>query len=216
VTALPEGLLVDVQRRLESLYALDPQAPVTDFLIPEEAAAEYPGGGSRTLVAQHGDELAVGVLLDPAVREGLRGSDPRVRLDERNLGAFSTLTEEVSHFLFVMYCAGSARSTTELELELQAEVDKYLTAVLLLSLQNEGAVSTRLRELLFRRYRLAAGLSRDRAERYRSASRLADRYCGFLESRFLRQRRLADLRREARRFYRMGQRGKLERIAAVC
>ncbi len=26
-------LLVDVQRRLEALYALDPEAPVTDFLI---------------------------------------------------------------------------------------------------------------------------------------------------------------------------------------
>jgi len=39
------------------------------------------------------------------------------------------------------------------------------------------------------------------------------RYCGWLEARFLRRARLPDLAREARRFYRLGQREKLEKIA---
>jgi hypothetical protein len=47
------------------------------------------------------------------------------------------------------------------------------------------------------------------------ASRLADRYCGWLEARFLRTRRSADLAREARRFYRLGQREKLARIGRL-
>ena len=102
---------------------------------------------------------------------------------------------------------------TQLELELQGEVDKYLCAVFLLSLQNDGAVSPRLRELLFRHYRLADTVSAERAERYRAASHLAYRYCGYLEARFLRRSRLADLARESRRFYRLGQREKLEKIA---
>src|SRR5439155_692812 len=86
----------------------------------------------------------------------------------------------------VVPVARSARSVTQLELELQGEVDKYLNAVFLLSLQNEGAVSARLRELIFRRYRLAEHLSLEQAERYRTASHLAYRYCGWLEERFLR------------------------------
>lgn len=212
---LPEGLLVEVQRRIESLYGLEPEAPVTDFVIPEEAATALPGGGSRTLVSQSGDEVAVGVVLDGSVREGLLRADPRARLDGANLGPFCTLTEEVSHFVYVMFCARVARSVTQLELELQGEVDKYITIALLLSLQNEGAVSTRLRELLFRRYRLAEEIGAERAARYEAASRLAYRYCGWLESRFLRRARLHELRREARRFYRLGQREKLERISAM-
>lgn len=206
------GLLLDVQRRLESLYATGPQAPVTDFVIPEEEAAGYPGGGSRTLVTQRGDEVSLGVVLDGAVGTLLAGADPRVRLDHANLGAFCTLTEEVSHFVYLLFCARTSRSVTQLELELQAEVDKYLTAASLLCLQNEGAVSRRLRDLLFRRYRLAGRLSAEQAERYRAASGLAYRYCTFLESRYLRSSRLGDLAREARRFYRLGQREKLERI----
>jgi hypothetical protein len=212
---VPEGLLLDVQRRLETLYGLEPQAPVTDFLISQEDAVHLPGGGSRTLVREDGDEVSLGVVLEEAVGRDLTEADPRVRLDTRNLGPFATLTEEVSHFVYLAFCARSARQVTELELELQGEVDKYLTAASFLSLQNEGAVSARLRELLFRRYRLAERLTPERAERYRTASDLAYRYCGYLEKRFLRPSRLADLAREARRFYRLGQREKLERIAPL-
>ncbi|HET8646845.1 MAG TPA: hypothetical protein VFO85_15225, partial [Vicinamibacteria bacterium] len=148
-------------------------------------------------------------------REALQRHDPRVQLDQSNLGAFCTVVEEVSHFLYVLFCAGCERSVTQLELELQGEVDKYLCSVFLLSLQNEGAVSPRLRELLFRHYRLGPALSAEQRERYRAASRLAERYCGWLERRFLRAARLADLARESRRFYRLGQRQKLERIAEL-
>jgi hypothetical protein len=206
-------VLVDVQRRLESLYALPPQAPVTEFLIAD--ASGYPGGGSRTLVTQDGDEMSVGVVLDAGIGTSLAEQDPRERLDGRNLDSFCTATEEVSHFVYLLFCAGAGRTVTELELELQAEVDKYLCSVFLLSLQNEGAVSTRLKELLFRRYRLAGKMSAERAERYHAASQLAYRYCGHLESRYLRPSRLGDLAREARRFYRLGQREKLEKISEL-
>jgi hypothetical protein len=209
------ALLLETQRRLEALYALDAQAPITRFLIPRQDAHRYPGGGSRTLVVEDGREVSVGVVLDPEVADRLEECDPRVQLDQSNLGAFCTAAEEVSHFLYVLFCARFERSVTRLELELQGEVDKYLCSVFLLSLQNEGAVSARLRDLLFRHYHLVPALDEEGAQRYRAASRLAERYCGWLERRFLRGSRLADLARESRRFYRLGQREKLERIAEL-
>jgi hypothetical protein len=208
-------LAVDVQRRLEALYALEPEAPVTDFMIAPGDAAHLPGGGSRTLVAQEGDEVSVGVVLDAEVGARLERRDPRLCLDTQNLGPFSTLTEEVSHFLYLLFRARSQRPVTQLELELQGEIDKYLTAAFFISRQNEGAVPARLRHALFRSYRLADGVEGERAERYHAASRLADRYCGWLESRFLRRPHLRELPREARRFWRLGQRGKLETIAGL-
>lgn len=212
---LPDGLLVDLQRRLEAFYAVEPQPPVSEFVIPPHEAGAYPGGGSRTLVRARGDEVTVGVVFDEATARRLSESDPRLRLDAHNLDSFAVATEEVSHFVYLTFCATAERTITELELELQAEVDKYLTTATYLSLQNEGAAAPGLRELLFRRYRLADGLPPERAERYHAASRLADRYCGWLESSFLRPRRLGELTREARRFYRLGQREKLARIARM-
>ncbi len=213
--AIPHSLLLDVQRRIEALYDLPAEAPVTDFLISEEQATGLPGGGSRTLVTQEGEMVSVGVVFEAGLGPSLAEDDPRVHLSSSNLGPFSTLTEEVSHFLYLLHCARTDRSTTQLELELQGEVDKYLTAAFFFSLQNEGAVSVRLRELLFQHYHLAEGLSAEQAERYRAANDLAYRYCGFLERRFLRRSALRDLAQEARGFYRLGQRQKLERIAGV-
>jgi len=215
VTAPVAGLMLDVQRRLESLYALEATPPVSEFLIPEAEAGRYPGGGSRTLVAQDGDSVSLGVVLEDGVHETLARRDPRARLDRENLGPFCTVAEEVSHFLYLLFCARAARSITELELELQGELDKYLSSVFLLTLQNEGAVSSRLRELLFRNYRLLKGLTPEQAERYRAANQLAWRYSGYLEARYLRGSRFADLVREARRFYRLGQREKLEKIGSI-
>ena len=209
------GLLVDVQRRLESLYALPPEAPVTDFLLSAQDARGFPGGGSRTLIAQDGDNVSLGVVLDPEVGALLAELDPRVQLDGRNLDSFCTAAEEVSHFVYLLFCARTERTVTQLELELQAEVDKYLCAVSLLSLQNDGAVSRQLKELLFHHYRIADTVSEERAERYRAASHLAYRYCQYLEARFLKPSRLQDLARESRRFYRLGQREKLEKISEL-
>lgn len=210
------GLLVDVQRRLEGLYALDHQAPVSEFLIPLEKAGGYPGGGSRTLLTQEGDDVSLGVVLEDSVHERLAAADPRVHLDGSNLDPFCVAAEEVSHFVYLFFCAQATRQVTQLELELQGEVDKYLSAVFLISLQNEGAVSPMLRELMFRRYHLADHVTDEEGrQRYHRASDLAYRYCGYLEARFLRVSRLHDLAREARRFYRLGQRDKLERIADI-
>ncbi|MFI5184493.1 MAG: hypothetical protein ACHQNV_08845, partial [Vicinamibacteria bacterium] len=61
MTPAPAGLLLDIQHRLETLYALEPEAPVTEFLIAEEDAAAYPGGGSRTLVQEDEGSLSLGV-----------------------------------------------------------------------------------------------------------------------------------------------------------
>jgi hypothetical protein len=86
-------LLVDVQRRIEALYAVEPQAPVTEFLVTDTKA------GSRTLLRQDGDDLALGVVIDDDVRRHLTRDDPRVRLDRSKLDPFFTLTEEISHFV---------------------------------------------------------------------------------------------------------------------
>jgi hypothetical protein len=209
------GLAVATQRRIEALYALEAQPPVADFLIPAASAGALPGGGSRTLVTCEGDEMSLGVVLEDQVVERLAAQDPRRELHRDNLAAYCTLTEEVSHFVYLGYCARHGRLTTQLELELVGEVDKYLAAADLLSLQREGALSEQLRELLFRGYSLAEGLSSEQADRYHRASSLAERYCGWLESAFVRPGRSAELHREARRFYRLGRGDKLARIAGL-
>jgi hypothetical protein len=197
-------LLVDVQRRLETLYALDPEAPVTDFLIAYDEAAHLPGGGSRTLVSQEGDSLSLAVVFEKAVGDDMARADPRVLLDASNLGAFSTLTEEVSHFLYLLYRARLDRPVTQLELELQAEVDKYLTCTLTSGVD--------LRERLFERFTLDPAMDAAERERYLVANENARAYADALHERYVARGAVPEMLGEVRAFYRLGMAGKLERI----
>ncbi len=203
------------QAQLEALYALEPQGQVTDYVVAADAARHLPGTGSRTLVHQDGDGVSLGVVFASEVSERLDRSDPREGLDSDNIGAFCTVIEEVSHFLFLAFCARWQRSVTQLELELQGEVDKYLTTRLTFASKGRSSLARRLRGVLFRDYRLPADLTTEQSDRYNAASSLADRYCGHLEDSYIGEGRLDDLERDQRRFYRLGQREKLERIRSV-
>jgi hypothetical protein len=114
-------------------------------------------------------------------------------------------------------------SVSQLELELQAEVDKYASAVL----QPEGALlgqeglegngihavrarSRAVRHRLFTGVRFLDGAQSARGERYRMAHRLAARYAASLEERHLESGDVRSFLRELRRFYRHGLQQKLE------
>jgi hypothetical protein len=94
-----------------------------------------------------------------------------------------------------------------LELELQAEVDKF--AVLLLQLWTRGRqrlanLSEGLRRRLFEDVRFLAHLDAAEVERYRTATRLAAGYARWLEQRFVGPGDRDGFLRELRTTYRRG------------
>lgn len=203
------------QTQLETFYALEHPGPVTDYVVAAEAADDLPGDGSRTLLHEHDEGVSLAVVFAGEVATTLERSDPREGLDSDNIDAFCTVIEEVSHFLFLAFCARWERGVTQLELELQGEVDKYLTTRLTFPSQGRSSLARRLRGVLFRDYRLSGGQTGEESDRYKAASSLADRYCEHLEESYIGEGRIDELERDQRRFYRLGQREKLERIASV-
>jgi hypothetical protein len=98
---------------------------------------------------------------------------------------------------------------TELELELQAEVDKFVSCTLL-SPQRDTAA---LRERLYDQITLAGDLDETERARYRTANDEAHRYARSLDRRFIRSGQLGGMLAELRRFYRLGLTDKLHHIA---
>src|SRR5439155_25924487 len=119
------------------------------------------------------------------------------------------------HFLYVAVRAAVERPFSALELELQAEVDKYLLALLIAwaTGQPPPETSSGLRARLFRDVRFLDDLSREERDRYHTAHAAAQEYAAGLEARYVRHRALADLLGELRRFYRLGCAEKLDHIA---
>ena len=140
--------------------------------------------------------------------------DPRRRLDAQNLQDFLLAVEGVSHFVYLVHRARQDRPVSAVELELQAEVDKYLVT-LLVSWNQAGEPPSDLRERLFANIRFAGDLSREERERYELANSAADEYAASLEERFVRTHAVDDMLGEVRRFYRKGLAEKLEYITQL-
>jgi hypothetical protein len=100
---------------------------------------------------------------------------------------------------------------TLLELELQAEIDKYVLSAWLLREQGAGRFPRELHHVLFQRARVDPVAAGTRAGLYRMASRYAARFCrrvaGHLENTARNASR--ELLAELRRFYRLGNARKL-------
>ncbi len=204
--------LNQVQGQLERLYDVRSRHRVEDFLLQQRTAwcntaADAP---ETLLVRQHEDGLDIGLYLDQALLERLLRDSPAQQLHDGNLEDYLAAVEGVSHFLYLVWNAHHGRSVTQLEMELQAEVDKFVSAAYWISRQYGAQALNSLHPALFSGYRLRDGLNPEQRQRYLRASRLAARYCRSLPPN---ERR--PIMAELRRFYRMPQGRKIRHIQTL-
>jgi hypothetical protein len=178
-----------VQRGLENLYRLDRSVNVDDFVSQVED-----GEREGLLVRQTSDGLELELRLP--------------RLEDGQLDPICQIIEGVSHFVYLADRAARDRETTQLELELQAEVDKYV--VLAASIEDfDESTSRDLRDRLYDRVSFTHAEDTLEGERYRVANDRARRFTARLERDFVARSRYAELRAELRRFFHMSQGDKL-------
>lgn len=198
-------------------------AKVSEFLITDReqarrlaTGANEPLSDEQVLVSHSHGELHLAVYIDAQVLDRLVDHDPLRQLNECNLQDFCTALEGISHFHYLIWSAEHGREVSLLELELQAEVDKYASAMLLLLAQSSGCFPRHLHSRFFHQVSYASGLGDERRNRYREANRQAAYFCRAIDERFLARRRaqpeawLATLRR----FFRLGHPVKMRSVFA--
>ena len=199
-----------LQRELEAIYGVE--APrVERFLVGSDAAraaGHAPRAPEELLVVEEQDGVALGLYLAPAVVAGAAGADPhdrRPRLTARGaLRSVACAAEGVSHFLYLATRAAAGGKVSLLELEVQAEVDKFALLVLHLWRRGLRRMSPALRRRLYDRVRYHAWLGAEERARYEEANRLGGGYARWLEGRFVDGANIDGLLRELRRTYRRG------------
>jgi len=215
-------ILKRLQDLIGGIYDVSVAHDVYDFLITDREHLPLSGRDSPTdeqlIVAQPEEgsagDVALSLYLDPRVLERLRHADPIERLHEGNVADYCTALEGVSHFLYLAWNAGHDKPVSLLELEMQAEVDKYVTSYWLLRRQLPQRFPDELLRLLFERSRIDPQLAAGREELYRQASRYAEKFCRGLERRLRGARAPAqgEILAELRRFYRLTNARKLAHI----
>lgn len=217
-SAFPE-LLGSMQGQLGRLYDVEVPHDVRDYLVTDRAllAVLTAGNAGRSseeqlIVVESEGAVDLALFLDHGVLERLVAADPRENISRDNLADFWTVLEGVSHFHYLAWNAVFDKPVTLLELEMQAEVDKYVSTRLLLQAQPDATLGAPLLQRLFDEPTLDPALEPEEIDRYQAASTLAGRYCAGLESRFPAAALTQELLRELRTFYRLPQTAKIERI----
>jgi hypothetical protein len=198
-----------VQDHLEAIYAVRCSQRARGFLVDTEQAQAL--GADTTLaeallVHEAPDALELALYLAPEVLHTLS------RAPEGALGPFCQLAEGVSHFLYLSRSAELARPVSLLELEAQAEVDKFALLLLRAWRGGRGRWAALLHTSLFDEGELREGLSAAEARRYGEANRLARAFCARLLP-FCASRRLEPILQALRYAYRLGATAKFQHFA---
>ncbi len=177
-------------------------------------AAGARGGDARVLVRPRAAGLGISLYYPDSLVRCLERIDPTRRINDDNVDAFNTLVEELDHFLVLADRWRSGGVVSLLDLELHANVTKYLVLKMFVAKMRRVRRLTDGDVAWVRRRVFDAGEFVDpdpevRA-RYRDAARLAARYTGALESMPVARRVTA-----LRRFHRMTPQGKVAHILAA-
>ncbi len=212
-------MLNALQQQLTSLYQVDTGYQIDDFLITDPELAKLLGANlmmadtdETVLVNEDESGMSLSVYLDQDVLQRLAEQKPLECLQARSLNDFWTVLEGVSHFTCLAHRAQNEKPVTLLELELQAEVDKFVATWLLAAQQDDTALLERLHGWLFDDVSFRPDLNEHQLERYRAANGYAGRFCHGLQRRL--QAGTSTSVSELRHFYRLTQTGKISHIHA--
>ena len=206
-----------LQQHLSDIYQVGGVHDVRDFLITDPRLAQYLGAGSMLadssetlLISQDDEGLALSLFLDGELLARLESADPLSRLRADQLDDLWKVLEGLSHFNCVTWKASCDRSVSLLELELQAEIDKFVGTTLLALSQGRTEMLNHLHGWLFDKVSFHSELDDEQLERYRAANEYAARFCHALRSRLIDDD--GAVLSELRRFFRLPMTDKISHI----
>ena len=161
---------------------------------------------------QEGEDLDLSLYLHTDVIKTIIEQTAAARLEPEHFANLCLAIEGISHFLYLTWRALQQHNVSLLELELQAEVDKYILILFFMKKLHKPDLIKKLRKKLFENIRFDEALNDIELVRYQEANYYAARYCQLLEFRYLRDFSSHRMVCELRRFYRLGQNAKFRRI----
>ncbi len=172
-------MISQIDLALKSLYNLDSPLSAQDFLLarsPAPANVNLPPGMLFIEPPTERDEsLGLGIYFRPEIGRTLDALPESSHWNGQQLAAFGVAVEEVSHFHYVAHFAPKGRGVSQLELEFQGEIDKFLlTFFARIPADGDDAIAFEaLMEKFFEGFTWFEKLTTDEKARYEEANRLA-------------------------------------------
>ena len=182
---------------------------MADFLSCQDNPRD---NDERLLIAEHESGIDLSLYISADVMNHLDNTHPLELLEKGKYVEFCLMLEGVSHFLYVVWNAHHQKKVTLLEMELQAEIDKFIMMQSLLDSESCRDDVICLQTWLFETNGFDEMLTESELERYKQANHYAGKYCMNLQQQYKLQGLNNDLLKELRRFYRLVQEDKMRYI----
>ena len=215
----------EMQDALEQRYDLTLPCQVTPFVSHDHDFVRQVTGETRIppemlLIREDTGNLDITLFLEQSLIDStLDGNANHHTSNEYE--DYCTILEGVSHFVYLVWNAQYGLQVKPIEMELQAEVDKFVFSALadgdpeMTQSRPQSRPQSKhqlLFESLFRQVKYFHVPGTDMHHRYTVANKFAEQYCSWLSSQF--QFTVSDpmLYAELARFYRMNAAAKFEHI----
>ncbi|MEE2959305.1 MAG: hypothetical protein VYA34_01065 [Myxococcota bacterium] len=210
------GVLSELQNALQELNSINVGHDIEDFLIDSTSREALPGAilgtPEQIFVSQpSSDEMDLAVYIDDSILETLQQHCPSQGLSDANVDAYCVALEGVSHFNLILWRADQDWPISQLELELQAEVDKFVGAGCLLINNGYGPKLAKriMQKALFENFEWRHGFGEEQLRRYRTATLGAKEFVDSFQLSQYPNEAIPFLTAQARMFYRLSLSEKL-------
>ena len=212
--------LNELQQRLEFIYAIRTTYQVEAFVTTNRQLIQTLENNpacrclpEKLLIQTSSDGLDVSLYLDKTLVDQLAQYEVADQSITDDLEIFCTVVEGISHFVYLIWRVQQGYTVSLLELELQAEVDKYIMAAAFLAQHNRGRIPHHLHAQLFDHCHFDPQLNPTELHRYQQANVFARHYCGELHNTLIAHGNSYAVTRDIRRFYRLWHTQKIQYIA---
>jgi len=172
-----KSAVTKIDRALKEVYRLQLDYRAEEFLL-EKPPTLKEKKGALYIQANEGDNknLSLGIHFSPSVSSELSSFESwKTHWTKSQTAAFAVAAEEVSHFLYLLYHLNNGRPVTQLELETQGEIDKFLL-IYFAKKEKTKDYFFEILEHIFFQFRLSENLTEEEKERYFQASHDAKRF----------------------------------------
>jgi len=205
-----------IQHAILNRYDLHIDCQVEHFISHDNALVEQLTGQKNAapevlLVHEEGGNLDITLFLEKRLIESFNGQSSQSDA-EPTFNDFCTILEGVSHFVYLVWNAQHGRQIKPVEMELQAEVDKFVFAALAENVFGESLNQKQIYDSLFGEVSFSHAPGTVLHDRYRIANYYAQQYCSWLSKHYQLSQEDNQLYAELARFYRMGATAKFDHI----
>jgi len=152
-----------LQKKIEEIYRLNRCPEVNQYLLSPKEFKKFSktSDNPQVIYVDEGNDATLGVYFGKRIFKRIKNKVKIFTLQD-----FCVMTEEISHFIYLVWSKSNGKKITLLDLEIQAEVDKYLLATSFFSSKNDVFSN------IFGRFMLRKNLGKEEQSRYIEATRL--------------------------------------------